>query len=148
MADAPSSLSMRRRTVSALVLSVAVASFAAGYWIASARAKEAVALSHLVAVQHYVPAIAHLRKGNIQGAKALLYVAVDVPLASFSQDDAASLPEEAKPILRRLLPHLNEAWAADRPFEGEDWSSLRKMPEWRLMRERNDSFRQKYASDQ
>lgn len=138
---------MRANGIAVLLVFVAVAAFASGYWIASSRAKEVVALSQLRALQHYVPAIAHLRKGNIQGAKAILYVAVDEPLTTFSMDDAVSLPGEAQSILHRLLPHLNEAWAEDRPFEGEDFASLRAMPEWRAMRERNDSFRRRYAAE-
>jgi hypothetical protein len=137
---------MRAWVVIIGVLVVALSSFAAGYWIADARRRTLVAENQLAALQH-LPAIVFLGKGDINSAKGILYVGVDGSLSTFSHDDAASLSAASRPILSRLLPHLNAAWSEYRPYEGDKSASLRKLPEWVKMRERNDAFRRTFASE-
>ena len=137
---------MRTWVIALVILGVGVASFGAGYWIADTRGRALVAENQLAALQHYVPAIAYLRKGNIESAKGILYTGVDGTLTTLSQDNAASLSTTTRPILEGLLAPLNAAWSEDRPFEGEKDASLRNMPEWVEMRERNDAFRLNFAT--
>ena len=138
---------MKHWIIALLVLVVGVASFGGGSWVAETRGRALVAENQLAALQHYVPAITYLRKGDVESARGILYVGVDGSLSAFSQDNASSLSTTTRPILGRLLPHLNAAWSEDRPFEGEKAASLRKLPEWVEMRERNDAFRLKFAAE-
>jgi hypothetical protein len=138
---------MRNWVVIVGVLVIALLSFGTGYWIADARGRTLVAENQLAALQHYVPAIVFLGKGDINSAKGILYIGVDGSLSTFSHDAAASLSTTSRPILSRLLPHLNAAWNEDRPYEDDKSASLRKLPEWVQMREQNDAFRRTFASD-
>ena len=137
---------MKSWIVGVLVITGGVVSFGAGYWLGDSRGRAQVAEAQLGVLQHYVPAIVYLRTGKIEPAKGMLYTGVDGVLLTFSQDNAASLSEPSRDTLARLLPSLNAAWSEDRPFEGEKVAPLRAMPEWVAMREKNDSFRLKFAT--
>lgn len=97
---------MRPWIIALVMVVVGASSFGAGYWIADSRGRALVAENQLGALQHYVPAISFLRKGDVESAKGILYVGVDGSLSTFAQDEAASLSTTTRPILERLLPHL------------------------------------------
>lgn len=138
---------MRRLTLSAVAVASLVLAFVAGYVTAERRVPREVAERELGALMYYVPAIAYLRRGEVGNAKKLLYVATDAPLSLLSQGGANSLAPESQTILRDTLAHLNKAWSIDKPYATAEWDSVRKMPEWKEMRRRNDAFRESYATN-
>ena len=138
---------MKRRTIAfVLVLLAVTGAFFAGYTVSERRTAQLVAEHELTALMHYVSALAYLRKGEVNNAKSLLYTATDGPLSTLSHDNALSPSPENQKILSRVLVPLNQAWAEDNPFSGDQWSSVRASPDWREMRRRNDSFRENYAA--
>jgi hypothetical protein len=137
---------MRRIVVTSLICSVLA--FSGGYLAASRNTDELVAQHELVALMHYTPALAYLRKGQVDNAKNILYVGADGSIGTLSKNNAAALGQEDKESLRTTLIHLNQFWDQDKPFDTEKTASLLAIPGWVEMRRQNDAFRNGYASKQ
>ena len=136
---------MNRAGVTLIGLALVCISFGAGYFVADRRAESLASELQFGALTHDIAAIAYLRRGQVENARSILYVAVDGPLSTFSSDNASSLSPESRKFLSELLWNLNAAWAEDKPFEGEQFASLRSMSDWAQMRARNDEFRRRFA---
>jgi len=124
---------------------LALISFGTGYLVADHRADSLAAEKEFTALLHDVAAIGYLRKGAVDDAKNILYVAVDGQLSTFSSNQAATLSSSSREHLSKVLASLNQSWAADRPFEGEKSTPLHGSPEWTEMRKKNDAFRQNHT---
>ena len=136
----------RPAIVFVLALLAVTGAFFAGYAVSERRTAQLVSEHELSALMHYVPALAYLRKGDVNNAKSLLYTATDGPLSTLSRNNADSLRPESQKMLSRVLVPLNQAWAEDKPFSGDQWESVRALPDWVEMRRRNDTFRENYAA--
>jgi len=132
---------MNRATVVATCLITAIVAFGAGYWVADRRTEAYVSALEFNALTSDIQAVLNLRNGAIENARSILYVSVDGHLNMLSQDDAQYLLPEVRASLSKQLRPLNAAWAADKPFEGEEFAGVRAMEEWQQMRARNDEFR-------
>lgn len=134
---------MRLRLIISLVL--IVVAFAAGYFVAPRHTDSDVAEYELAALMHYTPAIVYLQRGQTENAKYILYVGIDGALNELSKNNAAALNQSNRNALKKLLINLNQSWDIDRPFDTEKSVSLKAMPEWVEMRNKNDTFRKNYA---
>jgi len=110
------------------------------------KAEKAIAVHEVLSLMHYTPALAYLQNGQTESAKYILYVGIDGSLGTLSKNYSASLNQTDSKSLKSTLIHLNQLWAKDKPFENEKSASLRAMPEWVEMRQKNDAFRNGYAN--
>ena len=135
---------MQKQIIISLVL--IASAFTAGYFFASKSTNTAVADHELAALMHYTAAISYLQKDQVDNAKYILYVGTDGALNELSKRDAAALSQSNQKALKKILISLDQSWNKDHPFDDEKSVSLKAMPEWVEMRNRNDAFRKNYPN--
>ncbi len=136
---------MRKIVITSLLSSVLA--FLGGYFIASEKNDQLLAQHDLRALMHYAPALAYLRRGQVDDAKYMLYVGADDSIGFLSENNAAALNQEDKESLKNTLGHLNQFWEEDKPFDGVKSASLQTLPGWNEMRQKNDAFRKRYVNE-
>lgn len=136
------------RTILATSIICSVFAFIAGYFVASQKAEKTIAVHEVLSLMHFTPALAYLQNGKSEDAKHILYIGIDGSLGALAKNNAAALNQTDSKSLKSTLARLNQIWVTDKPFEHEQYASLKTMPEWVEMRKRNDAFRNEYASKQ
>ena len=111
---------MRPLQITALVLVVGITCGSIGYLAGESRSRMSVAETNFAALQHYVPAILYLRKGETTSAKSVHYSGTDVALATFAKDNADSLSPPGRDALAGMLARLNVARLEDNPSHREN----------------------------
>jgi hypothetical protein len=125
-----------------------VFAFIAGYFVATQKTENAIAVHEVQSLMHYTPALAYLQNGQTENAKNILYTGIDGSLGTLSKSNTASLSPTDSKALKSTLVQLNQLWDKDKPFENEKSASLKTIPEWVEMRLKNDAFRNDYANKQ
>lgn len=134
------------RTILASSVICSVIAFIAGYFVALQKSEKAIAVHEVLSLMHYTPALAYLQNGKTEDAKHILYIGIDGSLGTLAKNNAAALNQTDSKSLKSTLARLNQLWAEDKPFEHEQFTSLKKMPEWVEMRRKNDEFRIEYVN--